>query len=123
MDWFLYDNGLRLESVKLDRMIFIIFISDVYRVSADVYRVSDLKMFTDGFCIRICMHWKCNGSFIVFQKKLLKYFASISLHRTTATSNYMFKDNNRNTSTRYEKCSKLTMASLLLTLNIFHTLF
>ena len=47
---------------------------------------------------------------------------------------YLFKLKNRNTRTRYEICSKLTMktpeqcygillASLLLTLNIFHTLF
>ena len=38
--------------------------------------------------------------------------------------NYMFKVNNRNTRTRYEMCSKLTIKiSLLLTLNIFNTLF
>ena len=45
---------------------------------------------------------------------------------------YLFKVNNRNTRTRCEICSKLTiktperrqwLASLLLTLNIFHTLF
>ena len=41
---------------------------------------------------------------------------------------YLFKVNNRNTRTRCEICSKLTikpgvfMVSLLLTLNIFHTL-
>ena len=45
-------------------------------------------------------------------------------------SNYMFKVKNRNTRKRYEICSKLTiktpgvfLVSLLLTLNIFHTLF
>ena len=44
--------------------------------------------------------------------------------------NYMFKVNNRNTGTRCEICSKLTIkikvkvnVSLLLTLNIFHTWF
>ena len=41
--------------------------------------------------------------------------------------NYMFKVNSRNTRTRCEICSKLTIktiiVSLLLTLNIFHTLF
>ena len=44
--------------------------------------------------------------------------------------NYMFKVNNRKTRTRWEICSKLTiktpgvvLVSLLLTLNIFHTLF
>ena len=53
---------------------------------------------------------------------------------THATSNYMFKVNNRNTRTRCEICTKLTnmfkmnapgvvLVSLLLTLNIFHTLF
>ena len=44
---------------------------------------------------------------------------------------YMFKGNNRNTRTRCKICSKLTsggidgivLVSLLLTLNIFHTLF
>ena len=48
-----------------------------------------------------------------------------------SAGNYMFKVNNRNTRTRYEICSKLTikiperrlLVSLLLTLNIFHTLF
>ena len=53
------------------------------------------------------------------------------------TFNYMFKINNGNTITRFEICSKLTkktperqndangvvLVSLLLTLNIFHTLF
>ena len=34
--------------------------------------------------------------------------------------NYMFKVNNRNTRTRYEICSKLTIKTPL---NIFHTLF
>ena len=41
--------------------------------------------------------------------------------------NYMFKVNNRNTRTRCEICSRLTinthLVSLLLTLNIFHTFF
>ena len=40
--------------------------------------------------------------------------------------NYMFKVNNRNTRRRCKICSKLTikaLVSLLLTLNIFHTLF
>ena len=41
---------------------------------------------------------------------------------------YMLKVNNRNTRAKCEKCSKLTikvpvLVSLLLTLNIFHTLF
>ena len=44
---------------------------------------------------------------------------------------YAFKVNNRNTRTRFEICSKLTiktserrhLVSLLLTLNIFHALF
>ena len=52
-----------------------------------------------------------------------------------STSNYMFKVNNRNTRTRCELCSKLTiktpqndaigvvLVSLLLTLNVFHSLF
>ena len=48
-----------------------------------------------------------------------------------SAGNYMFKGNNRNTRIRYEICSKLTikiperrlLVSLLLTLNIFHTLF
>ena len=49
----------------------------------------------------------------------------------TPAGNYMFKVNNRNTGTRFEICSKLTiktpqrgvvLVSLLLTLNIFHTL-
>ena len=45
------------------------------------------------------------------------------------TGNYIFKVNSRNTRTRYEVCSKLKIKtpeplfwSLLLTLNIFHTL-
>ena len=38
---------------------------------------------------------------------------------------YLLKGNNRNTRTRYEICSKLiiVLVSLLLTFNIFHTLF
>ena len=36
---------------------------------------------------------------------------------------YLLEINNRNTRTGCEICSKLTMVSLLLTLNIFHTLF
>ena len=41
--------------------------------------------------------------------------------------NYMFKVNNRNSRTRCEICSKLTITTvlvfLILTLNIFHSLF
>ena len=47
-----------------------------------------------------------------------------------AAGNYLFNVNNRYTKTRYEICSELTLkttdvvlASLLLTLNIFYTLF
>ena len=36
---------------------------------------------------------------------------------------YMLKVNNKNFRARCEICSKLTTVSLLLTLNIFHTLF
>ena len=50
-----------------------------------------------------------------------------------SAGNYMFKANNRNTKTRCEMCSKLTLktpertngvvlVALLLSLNIFHTL-
>ena len=50
-----------------------------------------------------------------FIKKLVMFPAGI----------YLLKVNNRNARTRVEICSKLTIKipSLLLTLNIFHTLF
>ena len=61
------------------------------------------------------------------QKSQLKLF-----HVTSTASNYLFKVNDRNTRTRSEICSKLTiktperrrivLVSLFLTLNIFHTL-
>ena len=55
-----------------------------------------------------------NGSFVVFQNKLPKLefvilTLTISQHRITATGNYKFKVNNRNTSTRCEICSELTI--------------
>ena len=42
-----------------------------------------------------------------------------------SAANYMFKVKNRNNRTRCEICSKfgVILVSLLLTLNIFHTLF
>ena len=45
-------------------------------------------------------------------------------HRFPA-GNYLLKSKNKNTRTKYEICSKLTIKtpSLLLTLNIFYTLF
>ena len=56
---------------------------------------------------------------------MMKYVNTIN-----PNGNYMFKVSNRNTRTRCEICSKLTrktperrQVSLLLTLNIFHTLF
>ena len=65
-----------------------------------------------------------------------KHFLFPNMHTgISPASNYMFKVNNRNTRTRCEMCSKLTvkiserrqcrrpMVSLLLTLNIFLTLF
>ena len=60
-------------------------------------------------------HW--TGIIIIFQ------------HNPTGI--YLLKVNNRNTRTRYEICSKLTiktperrhLVSLLITLNIFHTMF
>ena len=46
-------------------------------------------------------------------------------NKTLVKSNYLLKVNNRNTRTRCEICSKLTLKTLvsfLLTLNIFHIL-
>ena len=61
--------------------------------------------------------------FVQFKKQgTKKLFIQISL--TTAI--YLLKVNNRNPITSCEICSKLTintLASLLLSLNIFHTLF
>ena len=42
---------------------------------------------------------------------------------TFLTGNYMFKVNNRNTRKRCDDASGAVLVSLLLTLNIFHTLF
>ena len=53
-------------------------------------------------------------------------FITLSVLNLDPAGNCMFKVNNRNTKTRGEICSKLTMKTLLslsLTLNIFHTLF
>ena len=72
--------------------------------------------------------WK---SFDVFKNQFSKSFIGIYGKNETiakAAGNYMFKVNNRNTTTRCETCSKLTIktlercVSLLLTLNIFYTL-
>ena len=47
-----------------------------------------------------------------------------SIQNSYPADNYMFKVNNKNTGTRRETCSELAMVlvSLLLTLNMFHTL-
>ena len=59
-------------------------------------------------------------------------FSYNTIKLITCQINYLFKVNNRNTRTRCERCSKLTIKTLerrqwlvflLLTLNIFHTLW
>ena len=52
-------------------------------------------------------------------------FSSIQFRTNDTADIYLLKVNNRNTRPRCEICSKLTIkiVSLLLTLNIFHTLF
>ena len=52
------------------------------------------------------------------------FFASVTLKVCKfSAGNYMFKVNNRNTRIKYEICLKFVLVSILLTLNIFHTLF
>ena len=43
--------------------------------------------------------------------------------RLYPAGNYMFKVNNKNTRTKYDIFSGVVLVSLLLALNIFHTLF
>ena len=67
----------------------------------------------------------------VMDSFLCKKFHRLCLTVSYPAGNYIFEVNNRNTRTRCEICSKLTittvngvvLVSLLFTLNIFHTLF
>ena len=62
-----------------------------------------------------------------YPQKVMNMILSQKKSPCYPAGNYMFKVNNRNTRTRCEICSRLTikthLVSLLLTLNIFHTLF
>ena len=58
-----------------------------------------------------------NSGFLLLHQK--SYFISSYF----LAGNYMFKVNNRNTRKRCDDASGAVLVSLLLTLNIFHTLF
>ena len=53
----------------------------------------------------------------------LNIISSLMYSKMPPSGNYLFKVNNINTRTMCEICSKLTIKTLLLTLNRFHTLF
>ena len=78
----------------------------------------------------ISYHWSFSIPSDVFRGVKMETSPKKWFNKPYPVGNYMFKVNNRNSRTRSEICSKLTMmtpgvvlVSLLLTLNIFYTLF
>ena len=99
--------------------------------------LSFLNYITFFNCPLVHIHWqikrqegKGNSSLVIISThSQILILKNARLIISYPTGNYIFKVNNRNSTTRCEICSKLTikagvdLISLLITLNIFHTLF